>query len=141
MSAFVVDRATIDTLALAGVQWGLCGPERTDDLGRLLWTTNVDSVCYEYPDDDWRAEEAAASGYLYDRDAGVILDGQRVLWVLAFYAYQASDHPGWKTSPTLGFAVALREAIEAEGTTRGKDCPDGCWGLSRIEDAAAVVLA
>lgn len=133
MSAYVVDKTHIDALVTAGLQLPDHGRLRwywpqpplgtpraalqhfhhelrssdADRVGQVLFDTNATSVAYLYD------EAAETLTYRFDALPGTV-DPVIVLDALRGYEYQASEHPGWRTSEAHAFCEALRhEAIRS----------------------------
>jgi hypothetical protein len=120
MSAWIVSRAHIDALVLAGVQWRLItdpGPEKLSALGRMLWAENLASVAYRYPGDG--DSERPGPNDFRDADvttytaptSEVLLSAAGVVKAVDCYEYQSCEHPAWPDSAAAGFAGALRTAV------------------------------
>lgn len=136
-----MDRATIDVLVLAGVQWELISdlPDAKAGWGRMLWSENLASISYCYPeatDDnrpgpgDFRAADAAEYTL---RGPVMELDGAVVLGVLECYEYQSCEHPGWRSSAAHYYCRDLETTLRAAGFT---EADEGGWDLDDLLDAA-----
>lgn len=122
MSAWVVSRAHIDALVLAGVQWGLVSdpsPERLAELGRSLWAENLASVACRYPDDN-AGDRPGPAGFRDDDTltyaaptVEVLLSAAGVVKAIDCYEYQACEHPGWRdpANRAADYVRRLREAV------------------------------
>jgi hypothetical protein len=128
MSAWIVSRAHIDALVLAGVQWGVIAdpdPDKLAGVGRMLWAQCLASVAYRYPRDgdgdrpgptDFR--DADVTTYTAPT-AEVLLSAAGVVKAIGCYEYQSCEHPGWQDpdNPARGYSEALRRAVMATVTT------------------------
>ena len=148
MSAWIVDRAHIDLMVTAGLdfsgqhlslRWWWDNPLRSDELtplnadavGRMLWAENLASVAARYPADK-SGERPGPSGfrdedvesYRFDSIPGRI-DPVVVLKSIDCYEYQSCEHKGWRTSEAHAFCDALRKAAIGRLTGYG----DAPWGF------------
>jgi hypothetical protein len=133
MSAWVVSKTHIDLLITAGLQFPKYGNLRwnasedddqwvtaeldhmnADEIGGKLWSENLASVSYRYPNDgsgerpgpvDFEDEQVLT--YSHSSIPGRI-DPIVVLNALACYEYQSCEHPGWKRSESKRICDALR---------------------------------
>lgn len=155
MSAWVVSRAHIDALVLAGVQFGVLDrptPGSLTDLGAGLWAENVRSVKHLYDEDDQPEPYTVAI-------AEVVLDPVAVVKLVDCYVYQSCEHPGWAGSAAAGYCRRLRATVMGVLQHGDEDQPgpggqadpeeqaypagwdDAPWGISRLVDAAVTASA
>ena len=117
MSAWIVSRAQIDALVLAGIQFRvpfdpatsagrIPTPAELAAAGTALWTENHRSVNHRYDEDTAVPDYTPAL-------PEVLLDPVAVVKLIACYAYQSCEHPGWDTSASADFCTRLREAVLA----------------------------
>lgn len=112
MSAWIVTRAHIDVMVLAGVQFGVpYGPHQSAPIGPAvlaaagadLWAENHRSVNCRYGEDTEPPAYPAPT-------AEVILDPVAVVKAIDCLAYQSCEHPGWDASRAAGYCTRLRDA-------------------------------
>ena len=141
MSSFIVSRAHIDVLVLAGVQFGLIPdptPTALAQVGRMLWSENRHSVDHRY------GQHTGPEPYPAPR-AEVLLDRIAVIKAIDCYTYQSCAHPAWPDTPAAQYCDRLQNAVRAElpTTWRGResmDLPgyaDTPWAITTITDATA----
>ena len=149
MSAWVVARAHIDVLVLAGVQFGVpydpacrqpVGPAVLAAAGAELWGENVRSVNHRYGEDD-QAEEYPAPA------AEVVLDAVAVVKAVDCYVYQSCEHPDWAATRAANYCARLRDAamtglpLAAPQPGERRRYPVGYdaapWGIDDLAQAAA----
>lgn len=112
MSAFIVDRAHIDTLVLAGAQYGVLpdrSPDTMRDTGATLWATNHASVNARYrestPTPEYREPPVSTRA--------LRLPPAVVAKAIACYEYQSREHRGWENSDAQRYCRDLRHALLA----------------------------
>lgn len=131
MSAFIVDKAHIDTLVQAGLAYGRrytlawyhdhepeAGASRTrtntrhelsrqtaDRVGAMLWNTNRASVDYRYEEANDREV------YRYRHNSRLPMAPVAVLKAIDCYEYQSCEHPEWASSEAHAFCSVLRKAM------------------------------
>ena len=150
MSAWIVTRAHIDVLVLAGVQFGVpydpdqpgaIGPGILVAAGTDLWSENHRSVNYRYGEDSEPPTYPAPA-------AEVILDPVAVVKAVDCFACQSCEHPGWQTSRAADYchrlpAAALTGLPLEPGDPDGRLYPLGydeaAWGIDRLAQAVAAV--
>jgi hypothetical protein len=150
MSAWIVARAHIDVLVLAGVQFGIpydaCGDASTPigpavlaAAGVDLWAENHLSVNCRYGEDSQPPPYPAPT-------AEVILDPVVVVKAVDCFAYQSCEHAGWDASRAADYCVRLRAAALdgpplKPGDPAGRSYPvgydDAPWGIDHLAQAAA----
>lgn len=104
MSAWLVDCEHIDTMVTAALAWELAVPEKADEIGRMLWGENLESIKYRYPGD--HGGERPGPVDLADADIleyeFTLVPGRADPGVVAVacecYEYQSCEHPGWAQS-------------------------------------------
>ena len=137
MSAYVVDKAHVDTMVQAGLTYGRHSKlawyhdhepteddypngrtrtntrhelihESADRVGAMLWNTNRTSVDYRY------AETMAPSDrepYHWRHSDRLPMSPVAVLKAIDGYEYQACEHAEWETSEAHAFCQALRRTM------------------------------
>jgi len=126
MSAYIVDKAHINAMVQFGLIGGSCNAlswwhnddrqylnrETDDHVGQMLLDTNVQSVCYRYPDDSMASLPGRIDAeWLLPFKAYPILNTPTPLDIFAMvscYEYQSCEHPEWETSEAKVFCDALR---------------------------------
>jgi hypothetical protein len=103
VSAFVVDRSTIDHLVSALIASAIVKEAEADQVGRILWAENHKSVNARYSDKT-RAPKYAHSEHPTDSAAAILKAAD-------CFEYQACEHPGWRLSAARAWLVALRATI------------------------------
>jgi hypothetical protein len=126
MSAWIVSKAHIDLLVLAGTphgpdklhyqdgdKWVEARPENRDEIGQMLVMECVASVSYRYPQDSVEAGELPGpvepyyvEPYTYTTRHTVLEPGE-VLQLIACYEYQSCEHPGWESSAAADYCRQL----------------------------------
>jgi hypothetical protein len=141
VSAWIVSRAHIDALVLAGVQFGLATqptPQALAAVGTGLWQANHASVNHHYHQIHLAPAYPAPT-------ATVVLDPVTVVKLIDCYVYQSCEHPGWQTSPAAEFCRRLREIlmrdlpIDTALDHRGPypiGWQDAPWGIDHLHQAA-----
>jgi hypothetical protein len=148
VSAWIVARAHIDVLVLAGVQFGVLydpedpapvGPGALAAAGAGLWAENHHSVNCRYGEDTEPPPYPAPV-------AEVILDPVAVVKAIDCFAYQSCEHAGWDASRAADYCARLRVAALAglplePGDPVGRGYPvgydDAPWGIDHLAQAAA----
>jgi hypothetical protein len=143
MSVWIVSRAHIDALVLAGAQFGVIDqptPQKLTVLGSDLWAENHRSVNHRYHENDRSAEYTATI-------AEVVLDPVVIVKLVDCYVYQSCEHPGWADSPTAGYCRRLRAAVmtglawENQPGQGEKPYPrgwdDAPWAIYQLTEAVA----
>jgi hypothetical protein len=132
MSAFIVDKAHIDTLVQAGLAYGRrytlawyhdhepttdegsrtrtntrheLSREAADRVGAMLWNTNRASVDYRYEEANDREV------YRYRHNVCLPMAPVAVLKAIDCYEYQSCEHPEWESSEARAFCSVLRKAM------------------------------
>lgn len=138
MSAFMVDKAHIDTLITAALD-ARCGRDFTwyvgegwsatarqldftnaDEIGGMLWAENLASIHGRYPDTleggpvpgpvDFEPEHTLTYTWQRVGTPGA-LPPVVVLKAIQCYEYQSCEHDGWRASAARAFCEALRLAM------------------------------
>lgn len=111
-------------------------PASDDDLGRLLWQENLDSVAYRYPGDEdgeWPGPvgltRAHVEAYTHVPVDLTGIPPHVIRNAKESYIYQACEHPAWGTSQARAIADG---AVVFEGNVGKWDIIDG-WGWNRPE--------
>jgi len=148
MSAWIVSKEHIDYLVTqwlrgdasmyVGGGWEKFGPEDADDVGRDLWTANLESVAFRYPGD--RSGDRPGAGHSDEeienyrhttiyRLKGVSPGPFTLLKAVNCYRYQSCEHPGWKGSRADQLSNAIREkAIHLIGD-ESEEYQRAPWGI------------
>lgn len=135
MSCFILDKTHIDLLVdvfelgpsngRKCAPWGWYsfaltpGPDEsyTDNLGRVLWDTNVDSYYHRYEDAHKTDPDAHDVARTYRHQPRRIAPGQprmtpvQALRAISSYQYQSCEHPEWETSLAKRLTDDLRIAL------------------------------
>ena len=147
MSAWIVARAHVDVLVLAGVQFGVPydpqsprpGPPVLAAAGADLWAENHYSVDYRYDEHSEPHPYPAPT-------AEVVLDPVAVVKAVDCFAYQSCEHPGWSASRAADYCARLRAAAIAglplePGDPGENPYPAGYdeapWGIDDLAQAVA----
>lgn len=146
MSAFLCDAphlsACADILLQLACQPWWDGPalepgETPADLFAMLLRENLLSIGHRYPGDD-EMQEASVFHLYQPQEVGNLAAAQPVidrdraaaLKALQCYAYQACEHPGWRTSRAWAM-VKEAERLLAQAITRHVQAvADARWGWS-----------
>jgi hypothetical protein len=113
MSAYVVDKETIDTLISAALRAKLFGREEATEKGQMLWRENVTSVSYRYNLPTRDATELAQ----YEGDveayefAHYDVTGPKIVDAIDCLDYQSCEHDGWEASAAYALLGQLRLAF------------------------------
>jgi hypothetical protein len=147
VSAWIVTRAHIDVLVLAGVQLGVSydleppgpiGPPLLKAAGQDLWAENHRSVNHRYGEDTESSAYSAPT-------AEVVLDPVAVVKAIDCFVYQSCEHPGWDASRAADYCTRLRAAALAglslqSGDPADRGYPigydDAPWGIDHLAQAA-----
>lgn len=110
MSAYLVDRKTIDQIVSAAIQLEVqvlidgdfekASISNADDLGAFLWNENLNSVKYRYPNDTSGNRPGPIGLYdahiwNYAFDEVLFVQPLEIAAALDTYEYQSCEHPGW----------------------------------------------
>lgn len=151
VSAWIVARAHIDVLVLAGVQFGISydpgalapvGPRLLAAAGADLWAENHRSVNCRY------GEDSEPPGYPAPT-AEVVLDPVVVVKAIDCFAYQSCEHAGWDASRAADYCARLRVPalsglLQEPGDPAGRCFPvgydDAPWGIDDLAQALAGVV-
>lgn len=116
MSAWVVSKLDIDILVTAtrdagGVEAGREYAFNGTELGKMLWTENVNSVAYRYDMPKRHASEhadylAAVEAYEFEPFAAKPV---AIAKIARCYDYQSCEHPAWDASPSKRIVDGLME--------------------------------
>jgi hypothetical protein len=151
MSAYVVDRAHIDAIvgtALCPTNHGgsgLCDPDTgrildlsdADWAGVELWSENLRSVAYRYPDDvsgerpgpvDLTDEEVYAYTFPKDWQRFRILTAVETLKAIRGLEYQSCEHPEWETS----WAYKFLQMLEARAMHELPGYAEADWEIREV---------
>jgi hypothetical protein len=126
LSAFVVDKAHIDTLTNAAIQLLVIKPSEAESLGQLLWDENQRSVNYKYGENEEVTE--------YERD---VFDAPfhpiAILCVLRAYEYQAEETADWEETEAFTWCEKIRLAAELQLDPKDREMVH-----SRLEDRPVI---
>lgn len=143
MSAWIVSRAHIDAMVQLICESEIV-PLSPDLVGRMLWSENVFSLAYRYPDDkdgerpgpiDFRDDDALT--YTYRRPSAKLTRHDQLL-ALHCFNYQSSEHPDWKPGNQvhdwIATMIAKLQAAGADDKQATKEQVNGypspiAWGL------------
>lgn len=113
MSAYVVDKETIDTLIAGALRARLFGIDEATEKGQMLWRENVTSVSFRYNLPSRDATELAqyegdveAYGY-----APCDPDGPAIVDAIDCLDYQSCEHDEWQASAACALLRNLRIAF------------------------------
>lgn len=115
MSAYVVDKETIDQLITAALRAKLFGREDATEKGQMLWRENVISVSYRYNLPTRDATELAQ----YEGDVEAYefepceVSGPQIVSSIDCLDYQSCEHDGWPQSAAYALLEDLRAAFPA----------------------------
>jgi len=115
MSAYVVDKETIDILIAGALRAKLFGEDEATEKGQMLWRENVISVSYRYNLPTRDATELAqyegdVEAYEY---APCAPTGQEIDAAIGCLDYQSCEHDGWEESAAHALLANLRIAFPA----------------------------
>jgi hypothetical protein len=120
MSAYVVDKETIDTLIAGALRAKLFGQDEANEKGQMLWRENVVSVAYRYSLATRNAAELAeyegdveAYNYTPCDPTGETIDA-----AIDCLDYQSCEHDGWLASAAYALLSDLRIAFPAKPKLR-----------------------
>jgi hypothetical protein len=94
-------------------------PERSAEVGQMLWDENIKSICARYPDCVGHPDRMPGplnETFRYERHIHLpmSIDPVQVIKACNCYEYQSCEHEGWTTSEAKTFIDALRrKAINA----------------------------
>ena len=131
MSAYIVDRETIQYLVESGLEagyqhhrgrgmrWHHDGESHeledlnATDVGQMLWDENIKSVAYRDQDSAHQGlpspADETAFVYFHERPtAAYRWDPAQILKATDCYEYQSCEHPGWEASSANAFIDVLR---------------------------------
>jgi len=106
-------------VANATRRWRELTCDTINEVGRMLLTENVRSVCYRYNEPMDSANlpgpvgfslAEATFGYFHVVEYTHLLTPVATLKALACYEYQSCEHPDWEGSESKAFCDALRHA-------------------------------
>ena len=115
MSAYVVDKETIDTLIAGALRARLFGEDEATEKGQMLWRENVISVSYRYNLPTRDATELAqyegdVEAYEY---APCAPTGPEIDAAIDCLDYQSCEHDGWEASAAHALLANIRIAFPA----------------------------
>jgi hypothetical protein len=113
MSAYVVDKETIDTLIAGALRAKLFGENEATEKGQMLWRENVISVSFRYNLPTRDATELAQ--YEGDCEAYEFTPcdptGPEIVRAIDCLDYQSCEHDGWEASAAHALLANLRIAF------------------------------
>jgi hypothetical protein len=128
MSAYIVDKATIDAIVTGYLKHtatasGVTEPPATltelaTKVGAMLWQENYNSVNARYRNNDVRPP------YTFEP---LSVPPSILLGSLKCYRYQSCEHDGWETSDSYQIVDEMILSLESNGIN-----PSG-WGISNSE--------
>ena len=115
MSAYVVDKETIDQLIAGALRAQLFGESEATEKGQMLWRENVISVSYRYDLPTRDATELAeyereVEAYTFEPCEPTHRDIDEAIGCLI---YQSCEHDGWQASAAYALLANLRIAFPA----------------------------
>lgn len=149
MSAWIVSERHID-LMVATILRSEAVPEAGVDanaIGRTLWTENLRSVAYRYPDD--RSGERPgpigfrdvhAKRYTFTPIAELPTDPAFLAKQFACYRYQSCEHPSWQRSNAQRWTKKLLR-MWGTGVERTREYNVAPWGIDDDDDIRRVLHA
>lgn len=105
MSAYVVDKATIDDITSAALHYGLLDVDTATLAGQMLWDANRRAVAQRY------GEFPAEIEYRFEATPAHVGQWARSLTNLV---YQCSSHPTWGVMQARELCVKLAVAMLTE---------------------------
>lgn len=125
MSAYIVNRSTVNLLAHALTTRGIAAGLTADQVGRELWKTNVDSIHHRYPDtaendsnypgpEGFRKSHASRYRAAAPLDHDLAAGPYRLVSEAETFDYQACEHPGWENSRARSWIAGLLDAAQRE---------------------------
>lgn len=105
MSAYVVDKATIDDIASAALHYGLADLGLATLAGQELWDANRAAVAYRY------GETVTEGEYRFEQTPPHIGQWARSL---TNYVYQCDGHPAWASFTAREVCVKIAMAMLCE---------------------------
>lgn len=109
MSAYVVDKATIDDITSAALHYGLLDLDTTTLAGRMLWDSNRAAVDHRYSEN--YSNRHGDHDYRFDATPAHVGQWARSV---ANYVYQCCGHPAWPTFEARELCVRIAVAMLAE---------------------------
>jgi hypothetical protein len=121
MSAYVVDKETIDQLVSAAIDARFTTLDDATSYGQTLWRENVISVAYRYSLAQCNAAELAeyegdVEAYEYTPQAAP--DTRGIIDAIDNLDYQSCEHDGWQASDAYAQLGKLRIAYPEKRTRR-----------------------
>ena len=115
MSAYVVDKETIDILIAGALRAKLFGEDEATEKGQMLWRENVISVSFRYNLPTRDATELAqyeddVEAYEY---APCDPTGEMIVRAVDELDYQSCEHDGWEASAAHALLANIRIAFPA----------------------------
>ena len=122
MSAWIVSKAHIDRMVKTAIAWGIAPRDKSyNELGRMLWVENLNSVKYRYPNDT-SGKRPGPSGLTdedienYEYDGGDELTPVEALSASRCLDYQSCEHDEWPASDARKFLDIFEiEAVARDG--------------------------
>ena len=113
MSAYVVDKETIDQLVSAAIDAKLATLDDATAYGQTLWRENVISVAHRYQLATRNASELAeyegdVEAYEYEPQAAP--DTRHIIEAIDCLDFQSCEHDGWQASEAYAQLGKLRTA-------------------------------
>jgi hypothetical protein len=143
MSAYVVDKASIDALVAVALEAGAVvtpEPLDADRIGDALVWECVRSVAYRYPDDSvlegqlpGPCEPYYLAPYVFPHDTQAP-PASETLDILGSYEYQSCEHPQWGDSDAAILCAMLREWLKIQPPPPAPPAPDPAVIAERYGD-------
>ena len=151
MSAYIVDRETIQYLMQSGLEAGFrhnkgrrmrwyhdresywLDDRNATEVGQMLWEENIKSVAYRYRDTAHLGLPGPAdeTTYIYfheDATVGYRWSPAQILKAADCYEHQSCEHPGWESSSAKAFIDVLRKLA----WTRVPGYEEAEWGHPQV---------
>jgi len=136
MSAWVVSKAHIDAMVLAGVQLGVIHPRDAQRVGQNLFQENVRSVRHRYS--HFAEDELAGMGaelnvtYRVGPMPEAPVDLKVIALSIDCLEYQSCEHPEWDESRAAEYLRALESRVGKQN-----DPPEDrfVWGIEELGQA------
>jgi len=135
MSAWIVSKKHIDVIVAAVETHGEWSLSRTA-LGRLLWTENLASVAYRYPNDG-DGQRPGPNGfrdndvntYKYRTPSDDLTTPVAALKLAESYRYQSCEHPQWQDSAASRIVESLIETLKVGVSEDSEEYEEAPWGF------------
>lgn len=153
MSAWMVTQEHVDVLVSAAVAFKLIEPDQATETGRMLWSENLESINYRYPDTVENTDhipgpvdfDGAATVAEYVFTPRSVEEPHFIVKQLDCFAYQSCEHPGWEDSGARDLCDAIAMTIANtlhEGPEVMRDHPTynaAAWGVDLDEHGELIL--